>query len=222
MGLGISPHSPGHRRAVSQETISHESARLTDTPKTPYQSHDFLLGSPGHVTHRLQSEYSPYGPHPSSTPLRRRRSWNVFHKGWTSSQWIMYALLVLGIVFAISHHIFYARLDGQPADDQLKMMRFGTLLAYVAKSSLVSAVIFAYRQQIWATVKRKNLKLRTIDNMFAGVDDVTAIMSWEFLKKARVAMALAMIVWCVCLPARKGDHVFRADQNAGCILSLSS
>ena len=134
----------------------------------------------------------------------------------------MYALLVLGIVFAISHHIFYARLDGQPADDQLKMMRFGTLLAYVAKSSLVSAVIFAYRQQIWATVKRKNLKLRTIDNMFAGVDDVTAIMSWEFLKKARVAMALAMIVWCVCLPARKGDHVFRADQNAGCILSLSS
>jgi hypothetical protein len=107
----------------------------------------------------------------------------------------MYALLLLGIIFAISHHVFYSRLAGTPAEDQLKMMRFGTLLAYLSKSSLVSAVIFAYRQQIWATVKRKNMRLRGIDNLFAAVDDLTALASWELMKKARVALALAVLVW---------------------------
>jgi len=112
----------------------------------------------------------------------------------------MYALLTLGIIFAISHHVFYSRLNGTPAEDQLKMMRFGTALAYVSKSSLVSAVIIAYRQQIWATVKRKNLRLRGIDNLFAAADDLTALASWELAKKARVALALATLVWFVFSP----------------------
>jgi hypothetical protein len=77
------------------------------------------------------------------------------------------------------------------------MIRFGTLLAYVAKSSLVSAVIFAYRQNIWATVKRKTLKLRTIDNLFSAVDDFRSALSMELIKKARVALALAIICWFV-------------------------
>ena len=109
----------------------------------------------------------------------------------------MYLLLLVGVLMAVGHHIFYSRLRGKPAEDQLKMMRFGTLMAYVAKSSLVSAVIFAYRQQIWATVRRKNLKLRTIDNLFAAADDLRAMASWELMKKARVALSLALVVWFV-------------------------
>jgi len=109
----------------------------------------------------------------------------------------MYALVVVGICVAIGHHVFYQTLAGKPAEDQLKMMRFGTLLAYVAKSSMVSAVIFAHHQQIWATVKRKTLKLSTIDDLFAASDDLTALLSWDLAKKARVALALAIIVWLV-------------------------
>ncbi|KAK4454245.1 hypothetical protein QBC34DRAFT_342620 [Podospora aff. communis PSN243] len=198
VGLGISSQRANHRRGLSSDTLplSQESPGLLDTPRTPYQSHDYLLGSPpSRIRHPLQSEYSPYGQNSPPSPPRRRRAWDFFHKGWTNSSWTMYALLLLGIIFAISHHIFYSRLAGTPAEDQLKMMRFGTLLAYLSKSSLVSAVIFAYRQQIWATVKRKNLRLRGIDNLFAAVDDLTALASWELVKKARVALALAVLVW---------------------------
>ncbi|KAK1759187.1 hypothetical protein QBC47DRAFT_99687 [Echria macrotheca] len=193
VGLGISP-SPGHRRVLSQEAFLQESPRYPDTPKTPYQSNDYLLGSPGSAMHPLQADYPHYGQRAAASPPRR---WwpTSFGWGWTDSRWVMYALLVFGIVMAISHHVFYSRLDGQPADDQLKMMRFGTLLAYIAKSSLVSAVIFAHRQQIWATVKRRNMKFRTIDDLFASADDLRALVSWELAKKARVALALAIVVW---------------------------
>ncbi|KAK0643891.1 hypothetical protein B0T16DRAFT_355591 [Cercophora newfieldiana] len=200
VGLGISAQRANHRRGLSSDTLplSQESPGFMDTPRTPYQSHDYLLGTPpSRSTHRFQSDYSPYGQQsPPSPPRRRGKAWDFFfHKGWMNSSWIMYALLILGIIFAVSHHVFYSGLAGKPADDQLKMIRFGTLLSYLSKSSLVSAVIFAYRQQIWATVKRKNLRLRGIDNLFAAVDDLTALASWELVKKARVALALAVLVW---------------------------
>ena len=107
----------------------------------------------------------------------------------------MYAMFCIGVVFAGSHHAFYERLDGRRADDQIRMMRFGGLLSYAAKSSLLSAVIFAYRQQIWVTARRKILQLRTIDSLFAAVDEPMTLFNWEFVKKAKVAVALAVLAW---------------------------
>lgn len=202
VGLGISPQPPGVHRAVSSEALLQESPRIPDTPKTPhYQPSDSLLGSPGPLKNPMQAEYLPYGggaQSPPPAPRRRGERWSCrWNWEWTDAPWIMYLLLLVGVIMAVGHHVFYSRLRGKPAEDQLKMMRFGTLMAYVAKSSLVSAVIFAYRQQIWATVRRKNLKLRTIDNLFAAADDLRAMASWELLKKARVALSLALVVWFV-------------------------
>jgi hypothetical protein len=111
----------------------------------------------------------------------------------------MYAMVCLGIIFAGSHHAFYTHLDGRPADDQIKMMRIGGLLSYIAKSSLVGAVIFAYRQQIWVTARRKRLQLKTIDSLFAAVNEFMALLNWEFARNAKVAMALAVLTWFVQL-----------------------
>lgn len=111
----------------------------------------------------------------------------------------MYAMFLLGVVFAGSHHAFYTYLDGKLADDQIRMIRIGGVLSYAAKSSLAAAVIFAYRQQIWATFRRKVLRLRTIDSLFAATDDPLALVNWEFIKKAKVAVALAILTWLVTI-----------------------
>ena len=107
----------------------------------------------------------------------------------------MYAMFFLGFAFAVGHHIFYTYLEGKPADDQIRMMRFGGVLSYAAKASLVAAVIFAYRQQIWVTVIGNVLQLRTIDSLFAAVDEPVSLLNWEFLKKGKVAMCLAVLAW---------------------------
>jgi hypothetical protein len=59
----------------------------------------------------------------------------------------------------------------------------------------VAAVVFAYRQQIWVTVIAQVLRLRTIDTLFAAVDEPLTMLNWEFLKKGRVAACLAILAW---------------------------
>lgn len=107
----------------------------------------------------------------------------------------MYVCYAAGIIGSIAHHSFYAGLDGKEAHDQLKMLRFGSAFAYFAKASFVASVILAYRQQIWATFRRSQLKISTIDYMFAAADDLSAMFSLDFLKTAKVAIALAFLIW---------------------------
>jgi hypothetical protein len=106
-------------------------------------------------------------------------------------------MFFFGFAFAVGHHIFYNSLHGKPADDQIRMMRFGGLLSYAAKASLVTAVVFAYEQQIWVTVINNVLRLRTIDSLFAAVHEPQALWNWEFFKKARIAVCLAVLAWWV-------------------------
>ncbi|KAK2068373.1 hypothetical protein P8C59_003013 [Phyllachora maydis] len=44
-------------------------------------------------------------------------------------------------------------LDGRPADHQLLMLRYGTLLAWTSKAGLSAAVVMAFRQRVWTTVR---------------------------------------------------------------------
>lgn len=61
--------------------------------------------------------------------------------------------LIFGIVCAGGHHAFYQALDGRPADHQLLMLRYGTLLAWTSKAGLSAAVVMAFRQRVWTTVR---------------------------------------------------------------------
>jgi hypothetical protein len=89
----------------------------------------------------------PPPPPPSyeaAAPSRFR--WHV--EPWT----VMYALLLFGVVGAIGHHLYYNSLNGKPADDQLLRLRYGVVLAFIAKAGLVTAVIIAFKQRIWYTM----------------------------------------------------------------------
>lgn len=107
----------------------------------------------------------------------------------------MYGMFSVGVICAGAHHIFYNHLDGMPADNQMKMVRIGGLLSYGSKASLLAAVIFAYKQQAWVTARRKVLRLRSIDSLFAAITEPLALLNWEFIKMAKVAVALAVLVW---------------------------
>ncbi|RYP89845.1 hypothetical protein DL770_004056 [Monosporascus sp. CRB-9-2] len=86
-------------------------------------------------------------------------------------------------------------LDGHIADDQLTMLRYGTALAFMTKACLVSAVIVAYRQRIWMTVRSKMLSVAALDSLFAATEDLSALWNLEIYKRAKVAIALAFLVW---------------------------
>ncbi len=113
---------------------------------------------------------------------------------WHSS-FSMYGCFVFGVACAIGHHIFYKSLDGQPADNQTQMLRYGTVLAFAAKAGLGSAVVAAYRQRVWTTARTRLMTVAAIDSLFAAAEDITAFLSWEFASGAKTAAALATFVW---------------------------
>ncbi|EMR63217.1 hypothetical protein UCREL1_9843 [Eutypa lata UCREL1] len=75
------------------------------------------------------------------------------------------------------------------------MLRYGSVFAFATKACLVSAVIVAYRQRIWTTVRSKMLSVAALDSLFAATEDFWALWNLEVYKQAKVAIALAILVW---------------------------
>lgn len=107
----------------------------------------------------------------------------------------MYICFIFGILCAVGHHIFYTTLDGQVAENQSEMLRYGTLLAYGAKAGFSAAVVSAFKQRVWVTVRSRFMSIKGLDSMFAAAEDMVAMLDFEFLRDAKAAYALALFAW---------------------------
>jgi hypothetical protein len=118
--------------------------------------------------------------------------WHIY---WTTPV-IMASLFVAGVMGAVGHHIFYTHLDGQPATEQLMMVRYGTALAFFTKSMLVSCVIVCYRQRIWHTLRNKAMTINGIDGLFSATEDPTMFfLNWEMVRNGKLATLMAICSW---------------------------
>jgi len=118
--------------------------------------------------------------------------WHIY---WTTPA-IMASLFVAGVMGAVGHHIFYTHLDGQPATEQLMMVRYGTALAFFTKSMLVSCVIVCYRQRIWHTLRNKAMTINGIDGLFSATEDPTMFfLNWEMVRNGKLATLMAICSW---------------------------
>ncbi|KAK7423562.1 hypothetical protein QQX98_001020 [Neonectria punicea] len=141
----------------------------------------------------------------SQTKLWQQQQQNAFFRfvewwlSFWSQAWSMCCFLVAGILFAAGHHIFYEDLNGKEAENQPRMLRYGTALAFLAKANLVTAVILAFRQRAWMMVRRKILSLAAVDSLFAAAEDLSALFNWEAIKSAKLAMCLAVYIWATPL-----------------------
>lgn len=114
--------------------------------------------------------------------------------GWHPS-FTMYICFIFGILCAVGHHIFYSSLHGKIAERQSEMLRYGTLLAYGAKAGFSAAVISAFKQRVWVTVRSRFMSISALDSMFAAAEDMVAMLDYEFLRDAKAAWALALFAW---------------------------
>lgn len=138
--------------------------------------------------------YQPVNNDPGPAPKR---------PNWLLRYWLphysMYFLLVTGVLFAVGHHLFYRSLDGKDATNQILLLRYGALLSFLSKASLAAAAVTAFRQRVWMTVRRKVLSLAAVDSLFAATEDLPALFNLELFRQAKIAMLLAIYVWCTPL-----------------------
>ncbi|KUI54484.1 hypothetical protein VP1G_01868 [Cytospora mali] len=114
--------------------------------------------------------------------------------GWHPS-FGMYTCFMAGVLCAVGHHLYYTSLDGKPADKQTEMLRYGTFLAYAAKASFSAAVVSAFKQRVWVTVRSRFMSISALDSMFSATESMLAMLNWDFLRDAKGAFALAVFAW---------------------------
>jgi hypothetical protein len=153
---------------------------------------------PYHAGYRDPSPPFAYANYGAAAPPVSPKWLAWFYRYWLP-HYNMYLFLFVGIMFAVGHHLFYKTQDGKPAQEQLRVLRYGATLAFISKASLAAAAIVAFRQRVWMTVRRKVMSLGAVDSLFAAAEDVSAMFNVELFRQAKLAMVLALYVWCTPL-----------------------
>ncbi|KAH9909637.1 hypothetical protein F4778DRAFT_712103 [Xylariomycetidae sp. FL2044] len=113
----------------------------------------------------------------------------------------MVASALAGLLAALGHHLYYLRLHGQHVQDSDWPVRFGIALSFFVKVALAGSVEIAYKQQIWRVVKKRSLKISTLDALFSICYNPFAFTHVRVLFDAWVSTLIALLVWCIPLSA---------------------
>lgn len=170
-------------------------APVTGRDESPHQS----TRSGRESTYTQSSLYRSKLTDADTQALLDRRAGEIakWHVHWTTPA-LIGILFISGVIAAVGHHLYYKHLNGQPAHDQLKKIRYGTALAFFVKSTLVGTSIMCNRQRIWRTFRTKAMTIDGIDGLFSAPDDPTQFfMNGEMWRNGKLATFMALCCWCV-------------------------
>jgi hypothetical protein len=152
--------------------------------------------SASEVAEVRDSDSSPDALEPPNAALQSNRNSSGWRIDWLVPTQ-MVALLVIGTLLAVGHHLFYSSLAGHPVGkiSQQWATRYGTAFTFLVKASLVSAVSTAYTQHIWVMFRKKSMSIGTLDATFSATTDPFSFLSLEMLNRVKIGTVLALLTW---------------------------
>ena len=119
------------------------------------------------------------------------------HIRWRSPA-LMLVFFIVGVLFALGHHLYYQSLDGTTVNSesqQVWAIRIGTALAFLQKTTLGAALGIAFTQHLWTGFQKKDLSLAAIDSMFSMTADPLSFINGGVLLGAKILTLLALVSW---------------------------
>ena len=130
---------------------------------------------------------------------------------WTAPT-LMVTSLIVGSLFALGHHLFYASLDGKHASTSLggyevlgthvSIQQYntavGTAFAFFIRACLMLSISIAYFQiLIWSVVKygTKGTTLGHLDIMTSVLQDLVSLASFRTWWRRPWLWGLAVVAW---------------------------
>jgi hypothetical protein len=114
-------------------------------------------------------------------------------------------LLLLGLLPALAQHLFYSYIDGLSPEgfivEQKWVIRIGTALAYLFKTSLVATTAVVFYHRSWYSFRRQAMSVRGLDAVFGVFENPFWFLTREMLVKTKVAAVLALMSWLLPLTA---------------------
>jgi hypothetical protein len=132
------------------------------------------------------------------TPIEgAKSSFTIMNAFYLSKKpFVMGGLFLLGVILATVHHLYYGALDqkvaGSPSRQQWAV-RFGAAFAFSAIASFKTAVGMAYIQLLWVVLRKKALRIRDIDALFALTSDLSALWTRGIWTTAILVVPIAVV-----------------------------
>ncbi|KAF2658592.1 hypothetical protein K491DRAFT_755910 [Lophiostoma macrostomum CBS 122681] len=131
---------------------------------------------------------------------------------WTP--FLLFASLLVGVVFALGHHFFYRSLADKPTStgsysiaghqypDQQVNIAVGTAFAFLAKAALVLAVSTAYYQVFWRSVRReadigRPPTLARTDSAFSAPTNIISLLNAPVWVRYPLLCMMALTMWLI-------------------------
>ena len=117
--------------------------------------------------------------------------------------------LILGLLFAVGHHIFYWSLDGDPASEghfdvlrsklphQQINIAGGTAFAFLVNFCLGLAMTTAFFQLFWKEMLGRKTTLETLDATSSVISDVSQFTKLNIWANHPLLLILAIIAWLI-------------------------
>jgi hypothetical protein len=107
--------------------------------------------------------------------------------------------LILGVLLAIGHHLFYHSLDKKIVhsnEEQQWYLRVGTGFAFAIKSLLVASATLAYSQVLWITLDgcSTGITLSGLDS-FGVTYGAWHFVNGELWKRGPALAVIALVIW---------------------------
>ncbi|KAH7173160.1 uncharacterized protein B0J16DRAFT_405450 [Fusarium flagelliforme] len=116
---------------------------------------------------------------------------------------LMASSLVLGLLLALSHHLYYLYLNGRIVQSQSQQqwsLRAGTALAFLIRALLSAAIGIAYVQLLWQTVRTRSITIRGVNSLFGVIRNAWDFVTLELWTAAPSLVVVAIISCRRALP----------------------
>ncbi|TVY19557.1 hypothetical protein LARI1_G003386 [Lachnellula arida] len=113
------------------------------------------------------------------------------------------SISVTGVGLAFGHHFWYAHLekhadpDGDLSQEAIK--RIGNAFVALVLAAMKVAIKESYNQYAWTLVKRKPLKIKTLNKLFSLTSELFSFCSLHLIREAWLAYLLGALPWLIPL-----------------------
>lgn len=123
----------------------------------------------------------------------KSEKWRIYWLNPTA----MLSFLLLGIVCAVAHHLYYMSLDQSSVDafNQEWAVRIGTALAFLTRAFLVGSAAMGLQQYSWLILRRTPLSIGAIDDLIGVLGDLIPFINFELWRRAFGGLFVGLVIW---------------------------
>jgi len=111
---------------------------------------------------------------------------------------IMISSFIVGVIAAISHHVFYSIINQRGIQFELEQQLVtsaGTALAFLAKVSFAATSATAFTQCLWFSMRSQSVEVRLMDSMFGVLGNPWELLNFRFWLGHPILTLTAVTTW---------------------------